>query len=322
MQQGLSSRSIEQLKNFIGNNTLLVVDEAQAIPNIGLNLKLCIDHIPGLMIIATGSSAFGLNTQIGEPLTGRQIVIRLFPLAQLELNQEESLNIRAANLESRLIYGSYPEIVTNNDNRYRTDHLLELINSYLCKDILELEGLKKPKKIFDLLQLIALQIGKEVSYTELGTQLSLNKKTIEKYLDLLEQTFVLINLRGFSRNLRKEITKTSKYYFYDLGVRNALVNNFNNFTARKDLGELWENYLVIERLKKQHYLKLQANNYFWRTYEQQEIDWIEDVNGTLSAYEFKWSTHKATKPPSAWQQAYPAASFAIVNQSNYLDFIC
>ena len=320
VQKALSSQSIEQLRQYIGNQKILAIDEAQMIPNIGLNLKLCIDHIEGLTIIATGSSAFGLNEQVGEPLTGRKQVLNLFPLSQLELNQTEDAAQREANLVSRLIYGAYPEVILSDSDRNRKNYLLELVNAYLCKDLLEMEGIKKSKKIFDLLQLIALQLGKEVSCTEIGTQIGLNKKTVERYLDVLEQSFILIKLRGFNRNLRKEISKSPKYYFYDTGVRNALINNFNPLNARSDIGELWENYLVIERIKRQHYLESYAQNYFWRTYDQQEIDWVEDIDGHLSAYEFKWSAATA-RPPHAWTDAYPDASFCLVNQKNYLDFI-
>ena len=319
-QLQLSSQSIQQLKNLIGHHHILVVDEAQKIPNIGLNLKLCVDHIENLMVIATGSSAFDLNKFIGEPLTGRQHILKMFPLSQLELNDIEDPVTRLGNLESRLIYGSYPEVVLAASSEERKDYLIDLVNSYLCKDILELEGLKRSKKILDLLQLLALQIGKEVSFSELGCQLGLSKNTVSKYVDILEQSFILINIRGFSRNLRKEISKSSKFYFYDLGVRNALINNFNLIEFRNDIGELWENYLIIERLKKQHYTKIYAQNYFWRTYDHQEIDWIEDRDGQLYAYEFKWRAQDA-KQPSAWKEAYPQSTFTVINKDNYLDFI-
>lgn len=320
VQQQLSSQSIQQLKTLIGNNKLLVVDEAQKIPNIGINLKLCVDHIKDLSVIATGSSAFDLNKYIGEPLTGRKHVLKMFPLSQLELNTIENSIIREAHLESRLIYGSYPEVVLCETNEEKKEYLIELVNDYLCKDILELEELKKSKKIFDLLRLLALQISKEVSMLEIGQQLGLSKNTVSKYLDILEQSFILINIRGFSRNLRKEISKSSKFYFYDLGVRNALINNFNNLEFRNDKGELWENYLIIERLKKQHYTKIFSQNYFWRTYDQQEIDWIEDIDNTLYAYEFKWDKDQV-KQPASWMQAYPKSIFNVINKTNYIDFI-
>lgn len=316
----LSSQSLEKLKNFIGKAQLLVIDEAQKIENIGLNLKLLVDHLPSLKIIATGSSTFDLARQMGEPLTGRKIVLQLFPLSQIELGKFETAPETKAQLENRLVFGSYPEVVLFPSDRERIGYLHEITRDYLYKDILEFDGIKKSKKLIDLLKLIAFQIGKEVSYSELGKQLGMSKVTIEKYLDLLEQVFVLINIRGFSRNLRSEITKTSRYYFYDLGIRNAIINNFNGFSNRNDIGELWENYLVIERLKKQHYYQIYSNNYFWRTYDQKEIDWIEEREGKLLAYEFKWK-NKHTKAPSLWLKTYPEASFEVIHPENYLSFI-
>jgi predicted AAA+ superfamily ATPase len=320
VQQELSSQSIQQLKLYVGKYDFLVIDEAQKIDNIGLNLKLCVDNFKNLTIIATGSSSFDLNKHVGEPLTGRKNVLKMFPLSQIELSSIEDAASTKANLESRLVYGSYPEVVLAPSNEYRREYLLDLVNSYLCKDLLEVEGIKKSKKIIDLLQLIALQVGKEVSENELATRLGINKKTVAKYLDVLEQSFVLIRLNGFSRNLRKEVTKSSIYYFYDTGIRNAIINNFNQLSARADIGEIWENYLVIERLKKQSYMKLYKHNYFWRTYDQQEIDWIEEGGGKLDAYEFKWRKNNV-KPPRAWLKAYPGSNFALINQENYIEFI-
>lgn len=316
----LSSQSIEKLKNYIGEKSLLVIDEAQYIPSIGRSLKLIIDHIKNVRVIVTGSSAFDLTKQIGEPLTGRQYIIQLFPISQLELKQIENLAETNSHLEERLIYGSYPEILTLKENSFKQEHLRELVSSYLIKDILAFEGVQKSKKMLDLLILLAFQIGKEVSYTELGTQLSMNKNTIERYLDLLEKTFVLVNIRGFSRNLRKEVTKTSRYYFYDNGIRNALINNFNLLNRRDDVGMLWENYLVMERIKKQHYLSIWSNNYFWRTYNQKEIDWVEEREGQLYGYEFKWNKDKE-RPPKLWLETYKNATFKCISKSNYLQFI-
>ncbi len=315
----LASGSVEKLREFIGDKTLLVVDEAQYISSIGLNLKLIVDHMPNVRIIATGSSTFDLAKQIGEPLTGRKSVIKMYPVSQIELGNLETKAETKSHLESRLLFGSYPEVVTHLGDAAKMDYLHELISSYLIKDILAFEGIQKSKKIIDLLILLAFQIGKEVSHAELGNQLQMSRVTIEKYLDLLEQTFVLINIRGFSRNLRKEITKTSRYYFCDLGIRNALINNFNSLSRRADVGELWENYLVLERIKKQEYQKMRSNNYFWRTYDQKEIDWVEEREGKLFGYEFKWN--EIAKPPKLWLETYPEASFESVNRSNYLPFI-
>jgi uncharacterized protein len=321
VQGYLSSRSVEKLTSFVGANRLLVVDEAQKVPEIGLNLKLIVDHIPGIRVVATGSSSFDLARSMGEPLTGRKYTLRLFPLAQLEIGQIEQRHQTDANLESRLVYGSYPEVVLMQDNRAREQYLKEIVSSYLYKDILELDGIRHSAKISRLMQLIAFQIGKEVSYTELATGLGMSKNTAERYLDLLEKAFVVQKLTGFSRNLRNEITKNCRYYFLDIGVRNALINNFNSLDLRNDTGELWENYLVIERLKRQEYLGQPANNYFWRTYTKQELGFVEERAGELHGYEMKWGKTKP-KPPKEWLDAYPQASFDIINRENYLEFIC
>jgi len=316
----LSSRSIEKLKSFVGKARLLVIDEAQKIRAIGENLKLIVDHIPDISIIATGSSSFDLSRHVGEPLTGRKFTLRLFPLAQLELAQLETQVQTDANLESRLIHGSYPEVILAEDNTIREMYLKELVGAYLYKDILELEGIRQSHKIGRLLQLLAFQLGKEVSFTELGTQLGMSKNTIEKYLDLLEKAFVLIRLNGFSRNLRTEISKNPRYYFLDNGIRNALINNFNPLSVRDDIGMLWENYLVIERLKWQEYLLVSGNRYFWRTYDRKEIDLVEERAGRLNGYELKWTAgHR--RVPKTWTAAYPGASFEVISRENYLGFI-
>lgn len=320
IQSYLASKSIEKLKSFVGKHKLLVVDEAQKIKEIGLNLKLIVDHIEGIKVIATGSSAFDLAQNIGEPLTGRKYTLKLFPLSQLEINKIENKFQTEANLESRLIYGSYPEIVIMNDNHERERYLKEIISSYLYKDILELEGLKHSDKIARLLQLLAFQIGNEVSYNELGTQLGISKNTVEKYLDLLEKAFVIYKLTGFNRNLRKEISKNPRYCFYDNGIRNALVNNFNPLPIRNDVGMLWENYIITERIKKQEYLQKFSNNYFWRTYGGQEIDFVEEMKGKLYGYEIKWSVKKSKKPVD-WLKGYKEAKYSVINQENYMSFV-
>jgi uncharacterized protein len=320
VQEFLSSHSIDKLKSFIGKNTLLVIDEAQYIPSIGLNLKLIVDHIEHVSVIATGSSTFDLAKQVGEPLTGRRAVIKMYPISQMELNQIENPAQTKGHLETRLIYGSYPDVVIQESEQVCQDYLHELVSSYLFKDIIAFEGIQKSKKIIDLLTLLAFQIGKEVSHHELATQLSMNKNTVERYLDLLEQVFILVNIRGFSRNLRKEVTKTSRYYFYDNGIRNTLINNFNGLRRRNDTGELWENYLVMERLKKQQYKKIWSHNFFWRTYDKKELDWVEEREGNLFGYEFKWG-QCSEKAPKGWLETYSNASFECINQTNYLSFI-
>lgn len=321
IQQVLSSQSIDKLKDFVGPKKWLIIDEAQKIPAIGLNLKLIVDHIPDIRVIVTGSSSFDLASQVGEPLTGRKWTLRLFPLSQMELAQKENAAETAARLESRLIYGSYPEVVLSEDDQLRQRYLKEIISSYLYKDILELEGVRHSDKLVRLLQLLAFQIGKEVSFAELGGQLGLNKNTVDRYLDLLEKAFVVYQLRGFSRNLRKEVSKSPRYYFYDIGIRNALIQNFNPLNLRDDAGVLWENYLVMERVKKQEYTAISCANYFWRTYDKKEIDWIEEREGRLFAYEFKWSPSAKAVPPNDFMKAYPDTDFSRVDTENYLKFI-
>ncbi|HEX4840270.1 MAG TPA: ATP-binding protein [Rhabdochlamydiaceae bacterium] len=318
-QRSFPNQSIDQLKAFIGNKTLLVIDEAQFIPNIGQNLKLIVDHIPHVKVIVTGSSTFELAKQLGEPLTGRRYVIQMFPISQMELSHIENSMQTQAQLESRLVYGSYPEVITLGSDQGRKRYLHDLVSSYLLKDILAFEGIQKSKKLIDLLILLAFQIGKEVSHEELARSLQISRSTVEKYLDLLEKVFVIFNIRGFSRNLRKEVTKTSHYYFYDNGILNALINNFNPLSQRNDIGQLWENYLVVERLKKQQYQELLSHNFFWRTYDQKEMDWVEEREGKLFGYEFKWG--KSEKAPRLWKETYPEASFECINRENYLPFI-
>jgi len=320
VRQNLESQSINQLTDFVGEHEFLVIDEAQYIQNIGLNLKLIVDHISGIKIIATGSSSFELAQGLGEPLTGRKFVLKLFPLSQMEISNIEKKHETEANLESRVIYGSYPECVTMKDNSLRQEYLREIVNSYLFKDILELEGIRYANKLVKLLQLLAFQIGKACSLSELGTQLSMSKNTVERYLDLLEKVFVIYKLSGFSRNLRKEITKNNRYYFFDNGIRNALINNFNPTSIRNDLGQLWENYILMERLKKNEYNRKFVNSYFWRTYDKNEIDLVEERDGNLFGYEIKWKKANI-KAPALWEKTYPGASFEVVSKENYLNFI-
>ena len=321
VREYLESQSLAKLKAFVGGRRTLIVDEAQYVRQIGLNLKLLADHVEGLRIIATGSSSFDLAQQTGEPLTGRKTTLLLLPLAQLELRAVESAHETAANLEMRLIYGSYPEVILMESNEDRVLYIKELVASYLFKDILQLEGIRHTDKLLRLLQLVAFQIGREVSVTELGAQLGMNKNTVDRYLDLLEKAYVIYGRRGFSRNLRKEITKSRRYYFYDNGIRNGLISNFNVLSLRDDIGALWENYIMAERLKHNLYTGNLAESYFWRTYDQQEIDLIEEWGGRLHAAEIKWSPRAAARAPRGWCQAYPGGSFQVVHQGNYLGFI-
>lgn len=317
----LKERSVSNYIRLLKNIKLLVIDEAQHIPDIGFILKLIVDSIEGIKVIATGSSVFDLSNTLGEPLVGRKNTIYLFPLAQIEFSATENYKQTTENLEKRLLFGGYPELEQYEDWTEKTEYLFEIINSYLLKDILAFDGIKNSDKIFSLLRLIAFQVGKEVSLQELGSQLQISKNTVEKYLDLLSKVFIIFKVEGFSRNLRKEITKSSRWYFYDNGIRNGIINNFNRLENRTDVGDLWENYLASERIKKQNYQKVKTTNYFWRTYDQQELDWLEERAETLSGFEFKWNERKKSKIPTAFAKAYPDATFEVINKQNYLDFI-
>jgi len=312
-------RASKIVSSFSGYD-LIVIDEAQKIQNIGTALKIAVDMMPSIPIIASGSSSFRLANEIGEPLTGRQRTILLYPISALELKNHIGSMTIEEKLEEYLVYGSYPEILTANNIQEKREQLISLRNSYLLKDILEMENLRNHNKLFDLLTLIAFQIGREVSLNELSISLGLAKQTIERYLDLLEKAFVIKKVRGFSRNLRKEITKTARYYFFDNGIRNSVINNFNPLPIRNDTGQLWENYLFIERCKKQQYCKIFSNNYFWRTYDKKEVDHVEERDGKLYGYEFTWGTKKPKKP-KAWLETYKNAEYSVINRDNFLQFI-
>ena len=316
----LSIRSIENYKQILGTCKLLYIDEAQKIPEIGLKLKLMIDEIEGLRIIISGSSSFDIHKNDGEPLTGRKYTFTLYTLSENEYTQVENNINKMDKVQERLVFGNYPELLHLPDRQDKVDYLNEMISSYLLKDILVYEHIKNSQKIFNLLRLIAFQIGGEVSLQELGIQLGISKNTVEKYLDLLSKVFILHKVEGFSRNLRKEITKNSRWYFLDNGIRNAVIANFNPLHARNDIGALWENYMISERLKYQEYRRISSNNYFWRTYEQQEIDWVEERDGSLFGYEFKWKEEKV-KIPTQWKSAYPDASFELININNFSEWL-
>lgn len=320
IQELISSMNFLKIKEYVRGYELIAIDEAQKIKNIGQGLKIMVDQIPGIKIIATGSSSFELSGQIGEPLTGRKITLILHPISQIELKNLYNDYELKNQLEEYLIYGSYPEVTVSDALEEKKRILNEIVGSYLLKDILELEKVKGSKILLDLLRLLAFQIGNEVSLSELGRQLDLDYKTIARYLDLFEKSFVIYSLRGFSRNLRKEITKKSKYYFLDNGVRNAVIANFNPLELRDDIGKLWENFIISERLKKQSYKGIYANNYFWRTWEQKEIDFIEERGGKLYGFEIKWKPGQIS-PPKDWQIAYPNSEFSVISQDNYLEFI-
>ena len=320
-QNVLERRSQKNYELLLGKTKLLVIDEAQAIPDIGAKLKLMVDSIDGLKILVTGSSVFDLNNKIGEPLVGRKTTFYLFPLSQEEFSQSENYIDTKGLLEERMIYGTYPELQHLASREEKTSYLKEQISSYLLKDILAFEGIQKREKIVSLLKILAFRVGSEISVEGIGNELQISKNTVDRYLDLLSKVFIIHQVSGFNRNLDNEITKKHKWYFYDNGILNALISNFNSFSSRDDQGKLWENYLVSERKKFQEYNRLNVNNYFWRTHNKQEIDWIEESEGNLFAYEFKWNPNKKVKVPSAWENAYPKAVFKTIHPDNYLEFI-
>ncbi|AFL83993.1 putative ATPase (AAA+ superfamily) [Belliella baltica DSM 15883] len=317
----LSERSVANYKRLLEGKSYLIIDEAQHIPDIGMILKLIVDSIDGIKVIASGSSAFDLYHQVGEPLVGRKSTLYLYPLAQMEISKLEDFRTTIINREERLIFGSYPELDQYPNWKDKEEYLKEVMNDYLLKDILIYDNLRNSAKLFSLLKLIAFQIGKEVSLEELGKQLGMSKNTVERYLDLLSKVFVVYKVGGYSKNLRKEISKSSRWYFYDNGIRNAIIQNFNRLDMRMDVGDLWENYLAMERLKYQSYHQINCNNYFWRTYDQQELDWVEEEGDQLRGFEFKYQLNKSIKPPAAWRKAYPEAKFEVIHQDNYLDWI-
>jgi uncharacterized protein len=317
----LSSQAFDQVLPYVEGYELLVIDEAQMIPNIGAALKIIVDQIPGIYVIATGSSSFELSGQIGEPLTGRKRTLTLYPIAQAELLSRHNRFELRQKLPEYLVYGSYPEVVEATATAAKIQAISEIAHSYLLKDILMFDRIRNSRTLVDLLRLLAFQLGNEVSHNELATQLSVDSKTVRRYLDLLEKAFVVIRVEGFSRNLRKEITSKVKYYFMDNGIRNALIAQFNPLDQRNDVGQLWENFIFTERLKRRAYYPLYANVYFWRTYDQQEIDIVEEREGKLYGYECKWSTNKIVSAPKSWLSGYPEASFTLITPDNYLDFV-
>jgi predicted AAA+ superfamily ATPase len=316
----LENRSISNYRNLLDGVGLLAIDEAQHIPDIGTKLKLMVDEIQGIRIIVSGSSSFDLFNKSGEPLVGRSSPFHLTAFSQNEISQIENPLQTRQNLENRLIYGSYPDVVLMNSNEERKEYLKNIVDAYLLKDILMVDGIKNSSKMKELLQLIALQMGSEISYEELGRKLGMSKNSVEKYLDLLSKTFVIYRLGAFSRNLRKEVTKAGKWYFYDNGIRNALIGTYNSLALRQDVGALWESYVIGEHIKKNLNENTGKEFYFWRTYDGQEIDLLEVSGDYISAFEFKWGS-KMTNAPQAFSTAYPQAIYKTVNRENYLENI-
>ncbi len=319
VERGLSEVEPEKIKSFLGDHRIIVLDEAQNIPNIGRILKIMVDTYPKMQIIATGSSSFGLLQKISEPITGRVFQYILHPLSVGEIIHYKGRQLIYAKLENILRFGFYPEVF-NLGEQDAKDRLNEITSNYLFKDVLQLEGLKKTQVIKNLLQALALQIGQEVSYSELANTIGINRLTVQKYIDILEQNFVIFKLNAFSRNPRKEISKSIKVYFCDLGIRNSLIENYNPLQIRNDAGVLWENFCVMEKKKKSDNERSFANFYFWRTYNQREIDFIEERDGKLLGFEFKLKD-KEVRPPRDWIKNYSNASFQIITPTNYLNFL-
>jgi len=310
----LSDTTATKLKVIIGNKKIALIDEAQRIKNIGLTLKLITDQIKNVQVIATGSSSFELSSQVNEPLTGRKYEFMLFPLSFEEMVMHHGLLEEKRLIEHRMIYGYYPEIVTNPGEE--KERLKLLASSYLYKDLLMLEQIKKPALLEKLLNALALQVGNEVNYTEIGQLIGSDRKTVEKYIDLLEKAFVIFQLPAFSRNVRNEIKKGKKVYFYDCGIRNAVINNFAPLSTRTDVGALWENFIIVERMKHLKYAENEARHYFWRTTQQQEIDLIEEVDSKLTAFEFKWNKNTKAKIPQTFTGNYPKSETLVVSPDN------
>jgi len=304
---------------IIGENQILIIDEAQYIENIGIKLKLITDQLPDIQLIATGSSSFDLANKINEPLTGRKREIMLFPLSFNEMTNHHGLLDERRLLTHRLIFGYYPEVVSNYGNE--KEILKELVNSFLYKDILKWERIRKPDKIAKLLQALAFQMGQLVSYNELGQICGLDSKTVEQYIILLEQSYIIFRLSAFSRNLRNELKNSRKIYFYDNGIRNALISNFNLVEIRNDIGALWENFIISERIKKLNNNNIWVNNWFWRTQQQQEIDYIEESDGKISAFEFKWNPEAKIKKLNSFLDAYSNSSLSVIHRNNFEDFL-
>ncbi|MDE3181883.1 MAG: ATP-binding protein [Bacteroidota bacterium] len=311
--------SAARLKAIIGHKRTVIIDEAQRIPDIGIRLKLLIDTFPEIQVIATGSSSFDLANNINEPLTGRKWEYNMFPVSFGEMVNNHGLLEEKRLLPHRLVYGYYPDVVNNPGNE--KEILKQLSDSYLYKDILMWEQIKKPDKLIKLLQALALQIGSQVSYYELGQITGLDSKTVEKYINLLERVFVVFRLGSFSRNVRNELKSSKKIYFYDNGIRNALIANFNQVELREDIGALWENFLVSERIKYINYSGRWVNYWYWRTKDQKEIDFIEESDGLIKAYEFKWNAKAKVKRPMKFLEAYPSSEFKCIDKDHFESFL-
>lgn len=316
----LSSTDLNRIRSLTEGYELLFIDEAQRIPNLGVNLKIIRDKIPELKVLATGSSSLTIAQSINEAMTGRKIVFNLYPVSLTEHGEGKNTFEKLDLINDLLIYGAYPEVVTTLNIAEKRELINEIYSSYLYKDILEMANIQYPNKLKELVSLLAFQVGSEVSVNELSNSLSINRETVERYIDLLEKSFVIYRLGGYSKNLRKEVTKQNKYYFCDLGIRNCAINNFLYVDQRDDTGRLWENFVINERRKYLEYNRIFASSYFWRTYTGAELDYIEYRDAKLYGYEIKYSK-KTPKPPATFLDTYPGAEYNYINRENVLDFL-
>lgn len=322
IRNALTDKTSTEIKSFLGNNRLVVFDEAQRVRNIGLTLKLIVDNFPEIQVIATGSSSFELSNKIIEPLTGRKFEFHLHPFSYNELRNYYSSGLELKrHLERRIIYGMYPEVVLHSgEGEEEKEAIKNLTRSYLYKDILAFQNIKNPEVLEKLLQALALQLGNEVSYNELGQIVGVDKNTISHYIQILEKAFIIHRLAPFSRNIRNELKKLRKIYFWDTGVRNALINNFNSLDLRQDTGALWENFLINERIKNNQNSKKNSTRYFWRTHNQQELDYIEEYEGKIHAFEFKWKKQKFSTP-SSFVNNYRNSTVELIHNKNFEKFL-
>lgn len=316
----LSNINTAELRLLIADNRIVVIDEAQRVENIGMTLKLITDNFPDVQLLVTGSSSFELQDKLNEPLTGRKYEYHLYPISTAELMASNGLLGVKQTLEQRLVYGSYPDILNHADDA--KELLMNLAGSYLYKDLLTLESVRRPVLLGKLLTALALQVCREVSYNELAQTVGTDNKTIEKYIDLLEKCYIVFRLNGFNRNLRSELKKSKKIYFFDNGIRNAILQNFAPLSLRQDAGALWENFIISERIKRNHYLGRYVNSYFWRTTQQQEIDYVEECDGQFSIFEMKWNPRRAnTQFPSSFLTAYDVKEKAVVTPENWIEWV-
>lgn len=319
IKKALTDASLTQIKRIIGNNNIIIIDEAQRVKNIGLTLKLITDQIKPKQLLVSGSSSFDLSNEINEPLTGRKFEYHLYPFSLKELVDHFGFLEESRNLQYRMIFGMYPDVINNQGNE--TEILKNISSSYLFKDVFSFQDMRKPEFIESLLEALALQLGSEVSFNELAQLLGSNPHTVQKYIGLLERAFIIFRLRSFNRNARNEIKKGRKFYFYDNGIRNAIIGNYSLLNQRTDIGALWENFVVSERMKYLSYNKIYANRYFWRTAQQQEIDYLEEYNGQLTAFEIKWNSNKKVSFPKTFTTNYPDTKLNTINPENIWDFV-